>query len=121
MADISFRWNRDEQDLKVAFDKVVAEERTRDRDVKEGAVAKKIIRRGLDADAERGRAASIAENELAAIHAQVNKIAQGVRKLDESMDSIREDLVTTVLVLLQHAGKLDAAKATKWVEEEFKS
>lgn len=124
MADdgkITVRFNQDEQDLKTAFDEVLAEERQRNKKIPKDAVAKKLMRRGLDADAVRGRAASIAENELAAIHGQVDKIAQGVRKLDESMDLIRDDLETTVLALLQHAGKLDGAKAKKWVEEVFKS
>jgi hypothetical protein len=124
MADddrISVRFNRDEDDLKTAFFEVVAKEQQRDASIGEGTVAKTLIRRGLNADAERGRAASIPENELLAIRGQVNQISQSVRKLEEVMDVIRDDLATTVLVLLQHAGKLSADKAEKWVEKVFKS
>lgn len=124
MADddkISARFNLDEGDLKNAFYETLAEAKKKQPGIVKGDVIKTLMQRGLKVDADRGQAASVAENELAAIHGQVNKIAQDVRKLDESMDSIREDLVTTVLVLLEHAGKLDAAKAKKWVEERFRS
>ena len=124
MADdnkISARFNLDEGDLKNAFYETLAEAKKKQPDIAKGDIIKKLMRRGLEADADRGQAASIAENELAAIRGQVNKIAQDVRKLEATMDAIREDLATTVLVLLQHAGKLSAEKATKWVKEEFKS
>jgi len=124
MADdgkITVRFNQDEQDLKRDFDEVLAEERQRDKKIPKDAVAKKLMRRGLSALAEREHGAAIAEAELAAIHGQVDKIAQGVRKLDDSMDLIREDLATAVYALLQHAGKVDAVKAQKWIEKEFKS
>jgi outer membrane murein-binding lipoprotein Lpp len=124
MADdgrISVRFNKDEQDLESAFAKALAEERTRDEEIPEQAVAKKLMRRGLSALAEREHAAAIAQTDLAKTRAQVDKIAQDVRMLAAAMDAIREDLATTVLVLLQHAGKLDAAKAEKWVDQVFKS
>ena len=124
MADdgrISVRFNKDEQDLESAFAKVLAEERTRDEEIPEQAVAKKLMRRGLSALAESEHRAAIAEADLAIIKGQVSQISQSVRSLKTSMDAIREDLATTVLVLLQHAGKLDAAKAEKWVDEVFKS
>jgi len=124
MADerrITVSFNQDEQDLKAAFDEMLAEERQRDKKIPKDAVAKKLMRRGLEAKADRGRATSVVEDELAVIRAQVSQIAQNVRSLEGATDAIREDLATTVLVLLQHAGKLDAAKAQKWVKEEFKS
>jgi outer membrane murein-binding lipoprotein Lpp len=122
MADdgkISVRFNQDEQDLKTAFDQVLAEERQRDKKIPKDAVAKKLMRRGLSALADREHGAAIAEADLAVIRGQVNQVSQNVRTLEAAMDAIREDLATTVLVLLQHAGKLDSAKAQKWVEENF--
>ena len=118
---VSARFNLNEADLKNAFYETLAEAKKKRPGIAKGDIVKKLMRRGLEADADRGRAASVVENELAIIHAQVGEIAQNGRTLAAAMDAIREDLATTVLVLLQHAGKLDAAKAQKWFEEKFKS
>jgi hypothetical protein len=124
MADddkLSARFNRDEEDLKKAFYETLAQAKKQQPDIVKGDVIKTLMQRGLQAEAERGRTAAIAEGDLAIIKGQVNKIAQSVRKLEDAMDAIREDLATTALVLLQYAGKLDSGKAQKWVEENLTS
>lgn len=118
---LSARFNRDEQDLKKAFYETLAQAKKQQPGTVKGDVIKRLMQRGLDADAERGRAAVIAEGDLAAIKGQLNQIAKNVRQLDAAVTTIREDLANTVLVLLEHAGKLSAETARKWVQDEFKS
>lgn len=122
MADedrVSFRFNQDEEALKNAFLSLLTTERKRDKSIAKGDVAKALLRRGLDADGDQNRAAAIAENQLAIIQAQVSQISQSVRQIEATMTAVREDLATTVLVLLEHAGKLSSENAKKWVEEQF--
>ena len=124
MADddkISTRFNRDEEDLKHAFYDALAEAKKQRPDIAKGDVAKALMRQGLSGASGKEHQAAIAEADLEVIRGQIGDITKNVRMLAATMDALREDLATTVLVLLQHAGKLDAAKAEKWVEEVFKS
>ena len=76
MADdgkFTVRFNKAEEDLMDAFYRLLAQERTQDKDLPDQALAKKLMRRGLEADTEQRHAAAIAEDKLIVIGAQVDR------------------------------------------------